>query len=1084
MTTPGYYRYPTMWNDSIVFVTEDDLWHVSSAGGAARRLSANPGRAGWCALSPDGRWLAYTSLDEGHFEVYVMPAEGGPARRLTYLGSTTRVVGWRPDGSAILFASDAAHPFAGQMHLHEIAPEGGTPRPLALGPALGLAMQPDGPARVLWRNGGGRRMGDPAMWKRYRGGTAGTLWIDPRGTNAFRPLLKLDGDLASPMWVGTRIYFLSDHEGVGNLYSCRPSGRDVRRHTDHGDFYVRFPQTDGRRIVYTAGADIYLYDPAEPPARLVPVETASSRPQRSRKFVDSAQYLEGYALHPDGHALCVTTRGRPFTFAHWEDAVLQYGRPDGVRYRLAQWLPDGVRLVAVSDGEGEETLTILHPDGRERLVRLRRDVGRATALAAAPAGADRVALTNHRNELFIVELKTRKCTRVDASRYGAFCGMAWSADGRWLAYSVPASATTIGLQVFEVATGKTRPLTRPDFRDMEPVFDPDGRYLFFISQRDFDPVYDNQIFDLGFPRSQRVFALPLQQDAPSPFVPTPRPPVATPRDGDGKKDGPQARGRPPRVKIDFDGIADRVVASPFPEAQYGQVRTIPGKLLVSSFGVEGSLGVDWRGGQEPAARGHLEAYDLVEHKQETLVQGITDFEVSADGSALAYRAGWHMRVLPAGAPAPEGQDHAPTGRESGWIDLGRVRVSVDPGAEWVQMYHEAWRLQRDHFWVADMSGVDWDGVRDRYRPLVDRVAARSELSDLLWEVQGELGTSHAYEMGGDYRPPPAYLQGFLGADLEYDPTARTWRVAHIPRGDSWNPEYRSPLAAPGVNLKPRDRILAVGNRRVGATLSPAECLVHLADQDVVLAVAESGGKHKRTVTVHTLKSEYPLRYRDWVERNRAHVHAATRGRAGYVHIPDMGPEGFAEFHRYFITEVNHDALIVDVRFNGGGHVSPLILEKLLRKRIGYDRVRWSEPEPYPQYSVAGPLVALTNEFAGSDGDIFSHCFKLYGLGPLIGKRTWGGVIGISPQHALVDGSLTTQPEYSFWFRDVGYAVENYGTDPDIEVDIRPQDHAAGKDPQLERGIREIVKLLRAEPPLRPALKRRPRLPTAKLPRRR
>jgi len=399
------------------------------------------------------------------------------------------------------------------------------------------------------------------------------------------------------------------------------------------------------------------------------------------------------------------------------------------------------------------------------------------------------------------------------------------------------------------------------------------------------------------------------------------------------------------------------------------------------------------------------------------------------------------------------------------------------------MFDEAWRLQRDQFWVSDMQGIEWKKAHRRYRPLVDRVASRSEFSDLLWELQGELGTSHAYEMGGDYRPSPAYFQGFLGADLAFDPKCRAWIIRRIPRGDSWTASATSPLAAPGLGLRPGSRVLEVAGQKLGKDQSPGEALVNEAGEQVELTVTDPGGRKKRRVTVKTLRHERSLRYRDWVEQNREYVHRKTRGRVGYIHIPNMGPQGYAEFHRYFIAEVDRAGLIIDVRFNGGGHVSPLLIEKLLRRRVGYDAQRWGEPEPYPTESPSGPMVALTNERAGSDGDIFSHCFKLYGLGPLIGKRTWGGVVGIWPRHALVDGTVTTQPEFSFWFEDVGFGVENYGTDPDIEVEILPQDYRRGKDTQLDRGIIEVTRVIKEKPALKPDLSTRPSRKAPKLPRR-
>jgi tricorn protease len=424
-------------------------------------------------------------------------------------------------------------------------------------------------------------------------------------------------------------------------------------------------------------------------------------------------------------------------------------------------------------------------------------------------------------------------------------------------------------------------------------------------------------------------------------------------------------------------------------------------------------------------------------------------------------------------PGDEPKNASDPGRRSGWLDLSRASVEVEPQSEWLQMFHEAWRMQREQFWDAKMSGIDWDLVRERYVKLLPLVRTRAELSDVLWEMFGELGTSHAYEIGGDHRRPPQYRRGFLGADLVWNADAGGYEIAKIYRGDSWNRDIDSPLAEPGLAIVQGDIVFAIGGRALDAAVTPDQLLVNAAGHDVALTV---GGrkKEKRRVIVRALRDERMLRYRAWVDANRAFVHERTQGRVGYVHIPDMGPWGFAEFHRGYLSEFNRDALIVDVRYNRGGHVSPLLLEKLARRRVGWDVARYGPPTPYPPESVGGPIVALTNQFAGSDGDIFSHVFKLYKLGPLVGKRTWGGVIGINPYHRLVDGTITTQPEFSFWFVDVGWRVENYGTDPDYDVDIAPQDDRAGFDPQMQKAL-ELIDAARASANGKPHFDARPQL---------
>jgi tricorn protease len=1073
-----------------VFASEDDLWTVPAAGGVARRLTSGLADATRPSLSPDGVWLSFVGHEEGHPEIYLMPAGGGPAQRETYLGSGQCITaGWTPDGQ-ILFASNAGQPFRSMLFIYTLDTDGGTPQRLNIGPARKISF---GERRGIVI---GRNTGSPATWKRYRGGTAGQIWIDENGDGNFRPLIELEGNLASPMWLGERIYFLSDHEGIGNLYSCLPGGDDLRRHSDHEDYYARNASSDGRRIVYHAGADLYLFHPSDKEPANIQVEYHSPQTQRNRKFVSAARYLDSWKLHPQGHSMAITSRGKAFTFANWEGAVIQHGRDDGPRYRLLDWLNDAERLIAVTDAGGEESFVILSAESNAEIRNFEDlDVGRPVELAVNPV-KDAIAFSNHRYEICVLDLESAALKIVDRGRSSRISGFSWSPDGEWLAYSVSISLQVSVLKLWQASTNETFSLTQPVLRDIRPAFDPLGNYLYFLSYRHFDPVMDNMQFDLNFPQGVRPYLITLRKDLASPFVPRPRAPGDEP-EGSGKSNGekshPESRDgasaskmdnveHPKKpLEIDLEGIEDRIVAFPVEEGRYGRILgSKDGKALFLLYPVEGTLEQDRRPA-DPPAKGRIMLYDFDKLKAKTILRGVSGFDLSRNGATLVYRAGNRLRVLKAAAEADEEASNRPS-RESGWIGLGRVKVSIAPGAEWRQMFREAWRLQRDHFWTPDMSDVDWLAVYERYLPLVDRANSRSEFSDLIWEMQGELGTSHSYESGGDYRPPPRYDQGHLGVDYEYVAESDTWRITHIVKGDAWDEMKSSPLYGPGINVDVGDHLLAINGRTLGRSVSPAAALVNLAGEDVTLSIASEGSDEVRTVTVKALPSETPARYREWVENNRRYVHEASDGRAGYLHIPDMGSHGYAEFHRGYLSEVDYEGLIVDVRFNGGGFVSQLLIEKLARKRLGYDVSRWGElPLPYPEESVRGPLVAITNEYAGSDGDIFSHAFKLMGLGPLIGMRTWGGVIGINPRHLLVDGTVTTQPEFSFWFEDVGWAVENYGTDPDIEVDDKPQDYARGVDAQLDRAISEIRILLAANPAKLPSFENRPSLALPKLP---
>jgi tricorn protease len=604
-----------------------------------------------------------------------------------------------------------------------------------------------------------------------------------------------------------------------------------------------------------------------------------------------------------------------------------------------------------------------------------------------------------------------------------------------------------------------------------------------LSARDFFPVYDSLQFDLSFPQSMRPFLVTLRKDVESPFIAKPKPVVeaaakkSKKEDKEGKegKDGKEEEFK--KIRIDFEGIENRLVGFPVSEGRYTGLTASRKRVFFTKVPVKGIRpDFNWMNADEEP--GVLFAYDLDDNRVASFQKEVSNIRMAGDYQTLFYKSKKRIRAINAGAALPAEGAEPPAvpdkaGRQTGWVDLKRVQVLVQPREEWRQMYEEAWRLQSEHFWDATMSDVDWNLVHDRYASLLPRIRTRSELSDIIWEMQGELGTSHAYEMGGDYRRSPAYQRGFLGADLSWDGKGGGYKIDRIIRGDSWEAEVDSPLAGPGLAVEEGDVIVAVGGRGVTKECSVDELLINSAGKTVSLTIAHKN--KKRNIQVKTLKSEKLLRYRNWVETNRKLVHEKSHGKLGYLHIPDMGPVGYAEFHRGFLSEYYRKGMIIDVRYNRGGHVSPLLLQKLLRKRVGYNVSRWGPPEPYPNESIAGPMVALTNQFAGSDGDIFSHCFKMYKLGPLVGKRTWGGVIGIWPRHNLVDGTVTTQPEFSFWFADVGWKVENYGTDPDYDVDIAPHHYRDGKDPQMEKGLELALKALKDNPVELPDFTVRPSL---------
>lgn len=1034
----GYLRQPAIRAGLVAFVCEDDLWLVPAEGGEAYRITAAVAEASHPRLSPDGASVAFVGRHEGAPEVYLLPLGGGPAERLTFQASRCAVLGWDERTGEVLYASAAEAPPGFGFRLFAVDPRGGRPRPLPYGPATAIASGPDG-ALVL-----GRNTGDPARWKRYRGGTAGELWLGTdRPGGVFRRLPTPPGNVAAPCWVGDRLYFLCDHEGVGNVYSMLPDGSDLTRHSEHRDFYARGLASDGERLVYHVGARLYLLDPGDA-AGPAPIEVSvrSARTQLDQRFVPAAEYLESATLSPDGASLAVAARGRVYAFAHWEGAVRQLGEPDGVRYRQPAWLADGERIVAAAaDERPDERLVVFDTDSPCGTEPPLPGFGRVLELVPAPVGG-LVAATTNRHELHLIDLDLdldldldrsgggASARRVDHSPHGPIEDPAWSADGAWLAYTWPAGPHVSEIRVVDTRTGTVHRITEPVLRDYAPCFDPAGRYLYFLGQRDLAVAAETPALGVGLLPATRPYVVALRADVPSPFDAVPRSPAG--------------------FEIDFDAITDRVAAFPVPERPYRRILALPDKVLLL-FDPPGEAG---------PARGVIEVFDFAAQATTAYASGVEDAGLDTDFSTLLYTGAGTLRVVRApGKPGEEAaEDGEEPGRATGRIDLDRLRLAVRPRAEWAQMFREAWRLQRDQFWDPGMAGVCWDAVYERYRPLLDLVATRAELSDLLWEMQGELGTSHAYESGGEYRPQPEHGQGFLGVEFDLGRSQRAEsggesvvgaRVARILRGDPWDARVASPCARIGADIRAGDVITAINGRPVGQA-GAAALLTGQGGREVELTVVRSS--KARRVCVRALADEAPLRYRDWVRTNRDHVHQIGGGRVGYLHVPDMFESGFTAFARGFLAEHEREALIVDVRFNGGGQVSWLLLERLARRRQGFEQSRWNGALPYPAAAARGPMIALVNEHTGSDGDIFSHLFRRLGLGPLVGRRTWGGVIAVAPRYPLVDGTMTTQPEYSYVFDDVGRGLENNGVAPDVEVDIAPHEHALGIDTQLIRAV--------------------------------
>jgi tricorn protease len=1058
VTSAGYLRYPHLHEDLLTYVADDDVWLAPVAGGQAWRLSAEGAAVSYPRLSPDGRQVAWTTSRDQASEVYVSGVDGTGYRRLTWWGDDrTRVTGWTADGE-VLAASAAGQPAAFLSWLWTIPVTGAPPRRLELGPASDIAVGHDATALLT------STQREPAHWKRYRGGTSGRIWVKANGAPAFtRVLADLSTQLTSPMLVGGRLVFLSDHEGTGNLYSCALDGTGLRRHTDHHGFYARNPSTDGGRIVYHVAGDIWILEDLDAEARPLELTAASPSTARVTRLISADDHLGDLSCDQTGQASVIEVRGTVHWLTHRDGPARALSVQPGARARRPVVLGAGGGAAWITDATGQDALEfVLSPEAPQPARVADGELGSVVALAAAPDGGVVAAAAND-GRLFLVEVPSGDVTELAAADDGPCRGLAWSPDSAWLAWSQPGPDPLRRIRIARRRDAAVFDVTDGRFADTNPVFTLDGQYLAFLSRRDFDPVYDAHFFDLSFPFGSRPYLVTLSASTPSPFAPLPQGRPAAPR-ASAPDDDEVDQNLP--VTVDIDGLASRVVRVPVEEGRYSSLAAVKGGLAWLRDPVYGALGEGAADPYDDRPQSSLERYDLLRRKCTTLVDELDWFEVSGDGTRLVVSDDGTLRVLPAERKLPGGDN----GDDDLTVDLTRARFLADPAALWRHAYEEAGRLVRRDFWVPDLAAVDWDAVLDQYRPLLDRISGASDFADLLWELFGELGTSHAYVLQASHgssarRGGRAAAVGQLGADLERDGDG-AWRVTRVLPGESSDPKALSPLAAPGVSVVAGDELVAVDGQPVDPAAGPGPRLAGAVGQPVELTVRRPGDRARRVVVV-PLRDDRRLRYQDWVAGRRQLVREQSAGRLGYLHIPDMMGEGWAHFHRDLRTEMRCDGLIVDARGNRGGHVSQLVVEKLARRVIAWDRPRGLLPTTYPRDAPRGPLVALADEYAGSDGDIVTAAIKTLGLGPVVGTRTWGGVIGIDGYHLLADGTRMTVPRYAYWFTDYGWTVENYGVDPDVEVFISPDDWAAGRDPQLETAVRLALDALATHPAVTP-----------------
>ena len=1071
--TDSYLRYPHIWGDDIVFVADDDLWLVPTAGGRASRLTSERSPVRHPRFSPDGSRIAYTRIVGNVPEVFVLDLGTGEVRQITYWGvQLTYVDGWLDD-STILVASAAGQPYRVRMWLHAVDLEGAATK-LPYGTAMSAAVRNDGTIAVTtpyWR--------DLAMWKRYRGGTAPQLWLGSEKGPWTRALPDETAGIYSPAWVGDRLLFTSDlgasfpgnADEQAQLWSIDPSGGDLTQHTRHDaeSGYVRNPTTDGTRIVYHARGR--LYEMASLDAAPRPVDVQLAAPVRPLTIAPSQRLM---TPRPDqgGDLSVIEWHGAIYALTHRAGPARALSAAPGVRARLPRHIGTTGQVAYVTDHFGEDAIEIRAVDGPGEPRRIARGkIGRVLSLAASPEGSVLAVVTGD-GRICTVRVSDGRVTELGTSPEGEATGLAFSPDGRYLAWVAPTGTgmtTRLYYADLQARRGRVEALTSGRFHDTSPAFTLDGQHLVFLSARTFDPRYDEQGFDLTFIGTVRPFLVPLAATAPAPFGAAADgwPISKVQSDASPAKDKKdEAPKQVASVELDADGFEERLVPFPVASGDYQDLRAgKDGVLWRRVVAPAGELGSGRAGVSKEPEPDVLERYAF-DTRSVTVLGPCEAFEVSGDGERVVLRLKDELVVVPSTTKV-EDDDPARVG-----VDLSRLRRTIDPRPMWRQMFDENGRLMRDFYWREDMDGTDWGKVLDRHRPSVEKVRTPDDLVDVLWETVGELNTSHAY-----VQPQPAKgkpVQGLLGADFE--PDADGARIVRILPGESSDPEARSPLRAAGVDAQPGDVIVSIDGQAVDRR-GVGPLLVGAADT-VVEVTLRRGGTPRRVAVIPTA-NETPLRYQAWVASRIAYVEEKSAGRLGYLHVPDMMAQGWAQFHRGLDLAMSHEGLVADMRYNGGGHTSQLIIERLSRRIIGWDLVRHSAPEPYPSAGRRGPVVFVTNQFAGSDGDIVCAAAQELKLGPVVGQRSWGGVIGIDGRFDLVDGTGVTQPRYSFHFDTHGWDVENHGIDPDVEYVMSPGDWADedAMDPQLDLAIGEALKLLAAQPasapPQLPAPRSRP-----------
>jgi len=1064
----GFYRYPSIGGGTIVFASEGDLWKVPATGGVALRLTAHEGEERFPRLSPDGRLIAFTAQYEGNDDVYVMPVSGGEPVRLTFHPASDQAIGWTPDGK-VLFRSRRDHPH-GDYRVYTIPPTGGIPQMIPLEPAAWVSFEPGGSRIALQKIGL-----EFHNWKRYKGGEAEDIWVGTLSPLAFTEVTRYDGKDAFPMWAQDgRIYFVTDRWGRPNLASMLPDGSDVRRLTRFDDYDVRWPSMGDGKIVYQHKMDLWVYDLATGRNELVPVQLPSDRLQVRERFVEPLPTLRSWSLSKDGERIALEARGDAFVARTRKKGLIRRITESSLaRTRTPAFSPDGKTIAAWTERDGEEQL-VLHAADNGAPPRVLGSVppGWHFAPAWSPDGKS-IAWGDEKHKLYVSDAATGAITLVDGSDW-EISHYFWSPDSRYLAYAMDLPSLVGQVKVWDAQTKKAYAVTDPAYNSFAPAWDPKGRFLFFLSDRFINPYLDRSEARFIVDEATIPFVLALQADAALPFAPRgdvdpQKPEEKKEEKADeakakgakaGEAKGARSEEKVEPIRIDFDGLADRVVQVPVAPGNYTALRAVGGKLHWLRFANRGMMPPGDDADDEPGR--DLVTYDIEKEKLSTVTSGVRDYAVSTDGKVLVYRTKDGFVRLEGGATEAPKDEAAKDAK----VDLSGWTVRIDPRGEWKQMLHEAWRLQRDFFYDPKMHGVDWDGVWRQYGPLADRISSRDDLADMLGEMFGELNVGHAYHGGGDLRRGKMVGTGLLAADLDYDPASGFWRIRKIYRGDYPDPKVSSPLARPDLRVKPGQWLVAIDGRPLVKGEDYLRRLANRAGQEVELSIADAPKvEGARRVVVKAVDNDTPIRYATWIRETREYVDRKTNGQIGYIHLYDMDGRGLQQFARDFPPQWSKRGLIMDDRWNHGGFVAPMILAHLDRKILAVGGTRQGGPvDTTPSHAFHGYMVTLINRQGGSDCETFAQGFKDFKMGPVVGTRTWGGWVGIRGDKPLRDGGMITQPEFGGWDpKGRAWIIEGHGVDPDVTLDLGPDGFLGGQDVQVDYAIDAILKEIAKDP---------------------